>query len=223
MVCHQQCHVHHPRVRQQQEGQQQLKPSQGRDPVGEISLLRGSCPLNHTAPLRTSTNFLQEKIRSQLDPAITAVRVESQFLLLLYSSSTSPADTFPEGHPSLGCTLGTVSAHHSFQPTTTHHRISAAWFTQVQLGTHRSYLILLLLNCRETEIFMFFSYLCSTNWDHRLPLLGRAWEERRWEVNRNIDGSGGGCSFNPVTQSWQTEKLQCIKLWRVYKSWTSKI
>lgn len=70
----------------------------------------------------------------------------------------------------------------------------------------------MLLNRGGTEIFMFFGHLCSTNWDHMLPLLGRAWEERRQEVNSNIDGCGGGCNFNPVTQAWQIEKLQCIKL-----------
>lgn len=99
-----------------------FSPSQGRDSAGEISLLRGSNPTNHTASLRKSTSFLQETIPSQLDPAITAVSVEFQCLLLLYSSSVRPADTLPEGHPSLRCTLRTIRVHHSFLPTTTHHK-----------------------------------------------------------------------------------------------------
>lgn len=72
------------------------------------------------------------------------------------------------------------------QPHTT--RISAAWseFKEVQLATHSSHLIYLLPNCGETELFMFFSHLCSTDWDHRLPLLGRAWEERRREVTETL-------------------------------------
>lgn len=173
-------------------------------------------------------NFIQQTIPSQLDPAITAVCAEPQSFCSCYTAVVAHQQTpclsaIPPSGPYSGHhqSWSSFSGHdHTPQGLLLLHETSPQLtFTHIPLTLFICF-VQFMERLRSTS---FFSHLCSTNWDHRLWTLGRAWDERRREVNSNIDDCGGGCNFNPVTQTQQAAKLQCIKLWRVYKSWTSKI
>lgn len=200
---------------------QHLKPRSGQG-LSEWGLLRRSYPVKHTVCYIPNDikpgKFIQKTTPSQLDPAITAVCPEQSFcsyyVAVAAPQQTPFQSTIP---PSLTSTLTTPSQSSSLFSGHNHmpQRLLLLQKTSPKLTFTCTALTLFICFVQTVErlrSMIFFSHVCSTNWDHRLRSLGRAWDERKREVNSNMGDSGCGCNFNPAAQTQQAEKLWCIKL-----------